>query len=133
RRRHLHGGADAGRQRGLDAARRRAGLADRRGVQRPRPRDEFHRGGGNGERRPVRDRRARARRASPAAPTGIDRPGLLGDAVVSRRRYGPAGIFGPTGRAVAAGLGFAALALLYLPIAGLAVLSFSERPLSGIP
>ncbi len=52
---------------------------------------------------------------------------------MSRRRYGPAGIFGPTGRAVAAGLGFAALALLYLPIAGLAVLSFSERPLSGIP
>jgi ABC-type spermidine/putrescine transport system permease subunit II len=52
---------------------------------------------------------------------------------VRRRRFGSAGIFGLASGTVSAGLGYAALALLYFPVAGLAVLSFSERPLSGIP
>src|SRR5258708_6749472 len=30
-------------------------------------------------------------------------------------------------------LGFIALGLLYLPIAGLGILSFAERPLTGVP
>jgi ABC-type spermidine/putrescine transport system permease subunit II len=50
-----------------------------------------------------------------------------------RRRYGSAGIFGPFSGGIAAALGYAALALLYLPVAGLAILSFAERPLTGIP
>ncbi|MEQ8965714.1 MAG: ABC transporter permease subunit [Azospirillaceae bacterium] len=50
-----------------------------------------------------------------------------------RPRHDPAGIFtGPTA-AIAVILGAVALVLLYAPIAGLAVLSFSARPLTGIP
>ena len=45
----------------------------------------------------------------------------------------PAGVFTPVTAAVAIALGAAALTLLYAPIAGLALLSFSARPLSGIP
>ena len=44
-----------------------------------------------------------------------------------------AGLFTQWTRVLAAGLGFVALFLLYLPIVGLATLSFSGDPLSGIP
>lgn len=48
-------------------------------------------------------------------------------------RRNPAGIFTGTTAALAVLLGAIALVLLYAPIAGLALLSFSARPLSGIP
>ena len=51
----------------------------------------------------------------------------------SAARRNPAGVFTPGTAFLAVLLGAAALLLLYAPIAGLAVLSFSERPLSGIP
>lgn len=45
----------------------------------------------------------------------------------------PAGIFTPATAFLAVLFGVLALALLYGPIAGLAILSFSERPLTAIP
>jgi ABC-type spermidine/putrescine transport system permease subunit II len=45
----------------------------------------------------------------------------------------PAGLFTRTTATVALCLGLFAMALLYVPIVGLAVLSFSDQPLSGIP
>jgi len=45
----------------------------------------------------------------------------------------PAGVFSPVTAAIAVAAGVCALVLLYAPIAGLALLSFSARPLSGIP
>jgi ABC-type spermidine/putrescine transport system permease subunit II len=49
------------------------------------------------------------------------------------RRGRPAGTLTPTGRMVAVACGGVALFLLYLPIFGLAILSFSAQPLTGIP
>ena len=49
------------------------------------------------------------------------------------RRRNPSAILSPGAAAVAIGLGAVAMVLLYTPIVGLAVLSFSARPLSGIP
>ncbi len=45
----------------------------------------------------------------------------------------PAGVFSRTTATIAIAAGAFALVLLYAPIAGLALLSFSTRPLSGIP
>lgn len=45
----------------------------------------------------------------------------------------PAGLFTRRGMSLAIGLGIFAMVLLYLPIAGLILLSFSEQPLTGIP
>ena len=45
----------------------------------------------------------------------------------------PAGLFTPGTSTVAAWCGFLPLALLYGPIVGLVILSFSAQPLSGIP
>ncbi len=45
----------------------------------------------------------------------------------------PAGVFSRTTATIAVAAGAFALVLLYAPIAGLALLSFSTRPLSGIP
>jgi ABC-type spermidine/putrescine transport system permease subunit II len=50
-----------------------------------------------------------------------------------RSRLPPGGIFSRSSAAVAVACGSVALFLLYVPIAGLAILSFSARPLSGIP
>lgn len=48
-------------------------------------------------------------------------------------RRNPAGVFTPFTAGLSVALGAISLLLLYVPIVGLAVLSFSERPLSGIP
>lgn len=50
-----------------------------------------------------------------------------------RRSLEPAGLFSRWTAALAIVLGCLALLLLYTPIAGLALLSFSARPLTGIP
>ena len=50
-----------------------------------------------------------------------------------RLKRNPAGVFTPTTAALAVLAGGVALFLLYVPIVGLAVLSFSARPLTGIP
>lgn len=49
------------------------------------------------------------------------------------RSLQPAGLFSRRTAALAVILGCTAILLLYTPIAGLAVLSFSEQPLTGIP
>lgn len=48
-------------------------------------------------------------------------------------RRNPSGILTPGATALAIGLGALAMVLLYAPIAGLAILSLSARPLTGIP
>lgn len=48
-------------------------------------------------------------------------------------RRNPSAILSSGATALAVGLGVLAMVLLYAPIAGLAVLSFSARPLTGIP
>ncbi|WP_173930936.1 ABC transporter permease subunit [Chelativorans sp. Marseille-P2723] len=50
-----------------------------------------------------------------------------------RRHYQPAGLFTRSSSLLASSLGMIAIVLLYLPIAGLALLSFSAQPLRGIP
>ena len=50
-----------------------------------------------------------------------------------RRKRDPAGIFTPATAALAVAAGALALVLLYAPIGGLVMMSFSARPLSGIP
>lgn len=51
----------------------------------------------------------------------------------ARTKRNPAGVFTRATAALAVTLGGTALILLYAPIGGLALLSFSARPLSGIP
>ncbi len=48
-------------------------------------------------------------------------------------RRNPSGILTPGATALAIGLGAVAMVLLYAPIVGLAILSLSARPLTGIP
>jgi ABC-type spermidine/putrescine transport system permease subunit II len=49
------------------------------------------------------------------------------------RPLDPAGLFNRATATLAIACGLLAMALLYLPVAGLAVLSFSQQPLSGVP
>src|SRR5690606_13080376 len=65
-------------------------------------------------------------------PARLRRRRLRGAQGMSGRRN-PAGVFTRGTAALAVLLGGIALFLLYTPIVGLAVLSFGESPLSGIP